>query len=75
MEWDLEMNLFNFLNFYNCKREHTTGWILKYVLDNFNNGKVREELIIKTERFRNIKNLYKTEEIIMITNWTHKIDP
>ena len=43
MGWDLEMNLFDFLNFYNCKREHTTtGQIPTYVFGNFNNEKVRE---------------------------------
>ena len=40
LDLDLEMNLFNFLHYYNCKREHTTtGQISKYVLDNFNNEK------------------------------------
>ena len=38
MNWDLEMNLFYFLHYYNFKRDHiTTGQIPKYVLDNFNN--------------------------------------
>ena len=35
--------LIKFLHFNNCKREHTTtGQIPNYVLDNFNNEKVRE---------------------------------
>ena len=38
------MNLFNFLHFFNCKREHTTTYqILKYILDSFNNEKVWEK--------------------------------
>ena len=49
LDWDLEINLFNFTHFYNCKREHTTtGQITKYVLDNFNNEKIREIVIIIT---------------------------
>ena len=45
--WDAEINLLHFLNFKNCKRKHTTtGLILKYVLDNFKNEKVREKVII-----------------------------
>ena len=49
MDWDLEMNLLHFLHFYDCKREHTsTGQILKRVLDNFNNEKIREIIMITT---------------------------
>ena len=41
---DLEINLFYL---YNCKREHkTTDQILKYILDNFNNEKVREKKLL-----------------------------
>ena len=57
LDWDLEMNLFNFLHYYNCKREHkTTGKIRKYVLDNFNNEKIREIVMITTEKIQE-KNL------------------
>ena len=53
LDWDLDMNLFNFLHFYNYKREHTTtGQILKYVLDYFNNEKIREIVMITTEKSR-----------------------
>ena len=53
LDWDLEMNLFNFLHYYNCKRDHTTtGKIPKYVLDNFNNEKIREIVMITTENSR-----------------------
>ena len=53
LDWNLEMNLFNFLHFYNCKRKHTkTGQIPKYVLDNFNNEKIREIVMITTEKSR-----------------------
>ena len=53
LEWDLELNLFHFLHFYNCKRVHTTtGQIPRYVLDNFNDAKVRELVIIQTEKSR-----------------------
>ena len=44
LDWDLEMILFNFLHYYNYKREHTTtGKIPKYVLDNFNNEKNKRD--------------------------------
>ena len=53
LNWDLEMNLFKFLHYYNCKRDHTTtGQIPKYVLDNFNNEKIREIVMITTEKSR-----------------------
>ena len=56
--WDLEINLLHFLNFKNCKRKHTTtGLILKYVLDNFKNEKVREKVIIIIHR--NLENPIK----------------
>ena len=49
----LEINLFNSLHFYNCKRKNTTtGQILKYFLDNFNDKKIREIVIITTKKFR-----------------------
>ena len=55
LDWDLEMNLFNFLHYYNCKIDHTrTGQIPKYVLDNFSSEKIREIVMITTE------NLEKT---------------
>ena len=71
---DLEINLFYL---YNCKREHkTTDQILKYILDNFNNEKVREKDIITTENLvKASRKLYKVDEELMITNWIHKIDP
>ena len=51
LDWDLEMNLFSFLYYYNCKREHKTTWqISKYVLDNFNNEKIREKVMITSEK-------------------------
>ena len=69
------MNLFNFLHFNNCKREHTTtGQIPKYVLDNFKNEKIRE-IIITTENLekKHLKNnQYKVYEEVMITNWIKK---
>ena len=77
MDWDLEINLFYFLHFYNCKREHaTTCKFSKGVLDNFNYEKVREKVIITTENLdKSIrKNLYKVEEVVMIKNRIHKID-
>ena len=78
LDWDLEMNLFNFLHYYNCKREHTTtGQIPKYVLDNFNNEKIREIVMITTEKSRkkHLENSqYKVDEEVMITNWIQKID-
>ena len=53
LDWDLEMNLFNFLHYYNCKRDHTaTEQIPKYGLDNFNNEKLREIIMITTEKSR-----------------------
>ena len=60
LEWDLELNLFNFLHFYNCKRVHTTtGQISRYVLDNFNDAKVRELVIIETEKsFKKLRVLF-----------------
>ena len=72
------MNLFNFLHYYNCKREHTTtGKIPKYVLDNFNNEKLREIVMITSEKSRkkHLENSqYKVDEEVMITNWIQKID-
>ena len=73
MNCDLEMN---FLHFFYCLREHTTtSKISKYVLDNFNNKKVREKVIITTQKSskKRIKYLYRVEEIVMITNWINKI--
>ena len=71
--WDLEMNLFKFLHFYNCKKEHTkTGQIPKYVLDNFNNEKIREIVMITTENLENSQ--YKIDEKGMITNLIKNID-
>ena len=59
LDWDLEINLFNVAHFYNCKRENTTaGQIPKYVLDNFNNAKIREIVIITIENLdKNIKKI------------------
>ena len=40
-EWDLELNLFQFLHYYNCNRKHTTtGEVLKFIIDNFNDNLV-----------------------------------
>ena len=58
LDWDLEMNLFHFNHFYNCKREHTTtGQIPKYVFDNFNNEKIREIVIITRKNILKIANI------------------
>ena len=51
LDWDLEMNLFNLLHFYNCKSDQTTtGQIQKYVQDHLNNEKIREIGMITTEK-------------------------
>ena len=66
------MNLFYFLHYYNCKREHTTtGKIPKYVLDNFNNEKIREIVLITIEKHLE-NSQYKVDEDVMITNWIQK---
>ena len=41
-------------------------------LDNCDNERVSKKVIITSEKYR--KNLYKVEEVVMITNWIHKID-
>ena len=79
VNWDLELNLFHFLHFYNWKRKHTTTQqIPKHVLDNFNNEKIREIVMIATEKSRkeHLENsLYKEDDEVMITNWIQKINP
>ena len=81
LEWDLKLNLFHFLHFYNCKRAHTTtGQITRYVLDNYNDAKVRELAIIQTEKSREKKkhlenSLYNIKDEILLTNWINKINP
>ena len=78
VNWDLELNLFHFLHFYNWKRKHTTTQqIPKHVLDNFNNEKIREIVMIATEKSRkeHLENsLYKEDDEVMITNWIQKIN-
>ena len=45
IEWDLELNLFSFLYFYNWVLKHTpTNEDPKFVMNNFNNSLVREKL-------------------------------
>ena len=79
LEWDLELNLIHFLHFYNCKRVHTTtGQIPWYVLDNFNDAKVRKLVIIQTEKSRkkhSENSLYKINNEILLKNWINKINP
>ena len=63
LDWDLEINLFNFLHYYYCKREHTTTWqIPKHVLDRFYNEKIREIVMITTEKSIK-KNIQKIASI------------
>ena len=53
VEWDLELNLFQFLHYYNWSRKHTTtGEVPKFVMDNFNDSLVKERVAIATEKSR-----------------------
>ena len=74
----LEVNLHQFLHYYNWKRQHTTIWqIPKYVIDNFNDQNIREIVCLATERSRK-KHLeyswYKVDKKVLITNKNNKIN-
>ena len=41
-EWDLELNLFKFLHYYNCYKKYTTtGEVSKFFMNNFNDSIVK----------------------------------
>ena len=59
-EWDLELNLFRFLHYYNWSRKHTTtGEVPKFVIVNFNDSLVKERGAIATENSREKKTFRK----------------
>ena len=47
--FDLELNLYQFLHYYNWKRQHTTTWqIPKHVMDNLNDQNIRKIVSLAT---------------------------
>ena len=72
----MEFNLNRFLHYYNWILKHTTTCLtLKYVIENFNDNLIRENIQIENEKSRkNIKKyFYKKKEMKYKYNWINKI--
>ena len=76
--WDLELNLWQFMHFYNCcRKQTTTEEIPKHVMDNFNDKSLMEKVAIATEKSRKRhleRNEYKESDVVLLTNWISKIN-
>ena len=70
--WDLELNLWKFMHFYNCCRKHTTTEEMpKDLMDNYNDKSLMEKMAIATEKSKKRyfeRNEYKESDVVLLTN-------
>ena len=75
---DLELNLCQFMHFYNCYRKHTTTeGKPKYVMENYNDKSLIGKVAIVTENSKKWyleRNEYNEGDIVLIINWISKIN-
>ena len=69
---DLELNLCQFMHFYNCCMKHTTTkGKPKYVMENYNDKNLLEKVVIVTENSKKWyleRNEYNEGDIVLIIN-------
>ena len=75
---DLELNIWQFMHFYNCCRKHTTTeGKPKYVMENYNDKSLMEKVVIVTENSKKWyleRNEYNEGDVVLIINWISKIN-